>query len=84
MNKNVFVFQKNQNGSTLDVATLKKFLDLYCFNNFFKQNDNVIKRDYLKNSHSVYIRRFEYLLAKNLRQKLRLLDLKKIIDCIFE
>lgn len=59
--KNLQVLKKNEDDDIMNIDKLKKFLDLYCLSNFFKQTQNVSNVNFLNHKDAIFIHKFDYI-----------------------
>ena len=60
--KNYQVLQKGSEKEQQTIEEIKKFLDLYCLSNFFKQTQNVANVNFLNHKDEVFVHKLEMIM----------------------
>lgn len=63
--KNFQVLQKGAEKEPKTVEGIKKFLDLYCLSNFFKQTQNVANVNFLNHKDEMFVHKLEMIMIVN-------------------
>jgi len=68
--KNFQVLQKGNDKEQKSIEEIKKFLDLYCLSNFFKQTQSVANVNFLNHKDDMFVHKLEMITIVSLQAKL--------------